>query len=601
MSKSLVVLFGLLLAGDAALGADRPNVLWLSCEDLSPHHVACYGGRLALTPNIDGLALRGVRYTRAFTNAGVCAPSRTGIITGMMPTSIGANHMRSRAALPDFVKGFPSYLREAGYYCTNNVKTDYNLANFDAGWHEVSNKAHWRDRPNKDQPFFAVFNWTGTHESQVFAGPEQHERLVARLQPHERQIPAHLFVPPIYPDTPLVRRDQADYHELTTVMDHWLGDRLAELKADGLLENTIVFFWSDHGDGLPRAKRWLYDSGTRIPLIVAIPEKHRQPGQGQPGAVDDQLISGIDFGPTVLKLAGLTVPDHMQGRAFLGQDLKAPRAYVHGARDRMDERYDLIRSVRDKQYRYVRNYMPWKPYNQMVGYAEQEATMKELRRLAASGALPERSAWFSKPSKPEEELYDLDADPWEEHDLAKDPHHAATLERLRAEHVRWVMATRDVHLLPEPILAEGEERLGSRWGLFQGDAGRARLERVWKAAVGGGEGDLTDKDEAVRYWAAQRLGFAGRMGPLAGLLADESAIVRVTAAHWLGLKGEAARALPVLTKELTNKNTWVVVAALTALDEMGEASRPALPALEAMPNQDAEYPGRILKHIRDRN
>jgi uncharacterized sulfatase len=582
-----------------AHAADRPNVLWLSCEDLSPHHISCYGGQHAITPHIDALARRGVRFTRAFTNAGVCAPSRTGIITAVMPTSLGANHMRSKATLPDFVKGFPYYLRQDGYYCTNNVKTDYNLADFDAGWHEVSNRAHWRNRPSKDQPFFAVFNWVGTHESQVFAGPDQHEKLVARLTPAERQDADRLFLPPIYPDTPKVRRDQADYHELTTVLDHWLGDRLAELEADGLLDDTIVFFWSDHGDGLPRAKRWLYDSGTHIPLIVSIPEIYRQSGQGRPGTVDDQLVSGIDFGPTVLNLAGVPVPPHMQGRAFLGPDLSPPREYVHGARDRMDERYDLIRSVRDKRFRYVRNYMPWKPYDQPVAYGEQQATMQELRRLAAAGELPENCRWFSGVPKPIEELYDLDDDHWEQHNLAADPAYSQVLERLRGEHDAWVLQTRDVHLLPEPMLSDDEARLGSRWAIFRGDEGLARLRRIQKATASAGAADLNDEDEAVRYWAVQRLGFAGETTSLAPMLRDPSPTVRVTAAGWLGRSGQAERALPVLIAELNNVNTWVVTAALTALDEMGESARPALPHLDKIADKDVEYPSRLIQHLRE--
>lgn len=458
---------GIAAAGPPARPA-RPNILWLSCEDLSPHHLGAYGGRGARTPALDALARQGVRYTRAFTNAGVCAPSRTGIITGMMPTTLGANHMRSRVAVPSFARGFPVALRAAGYYCTNNVKTDYNLADFDAGWDESSNRAHWRGRPDPSRPFFAVFNFVGTHESQLFAGPEAHEKLVARLAPAERPDPAVLDVPPIYPDTPIVRRDQADAHELATVMDHWVADRLRELESDGLLDDTIVFFWSDHGDGLPRAKRWLYDSGTRIPLIVRIPERFRRDGQGTPGTVDDQLVSGIDFGPTVLNLAGGAVPPTMEGRAFLGADLGPPRAYVYGARDRMDERYDLIRSVRDRRYLYIRNDMPWKPYSQPVAYGEQQATMKELRRLAAEDRLPPNCRWFAARSKPAEELYDTEADPWQQRNLIDDPGLAAVRERFRRELGDWTFRTRDLHLIPEAILADGEARAGTRWNLLRG-------------------------------------------------------------------------------------------------------------------------------------
>jgi uncharacterized sulfatase len=544
------------------------------------------------------MARRGVRFTKAFTNAGVCAPSRTGIITGMMPTSIGANHMRSRARVPNFIRGFPYYLREAGYYCTNNVKTDYNIADFEAGWNESSNKAHWRNRPDPNQPFFSVFNYTGTHESRAFADPESHEKQIGSLTDEQRQDPKKLDVPPIYPDTPLTRRDQADYHELATELDYWIAGKLRELEADGLMEKTIVFFCSDHGDGLPRAKRWLYDSGTNIPLIVMIPEAYRVAGQGRPGNVDDQLISGIDLGPTVLNLGGVKRPEHMEGRAFLGQGLTPPRRYVYGARDRMDERYDLIRTVRDHRFLYVRNYMPWKPYNQPIGYAEQEATMKELRRLVAEGALPENCRWFTTAPKPVEEMYDCDADPWQQRNLAGDPRYAEVLERLRGEHFDWVTRTRDLHLLPEALLAQGEAQLGSRWAILQGEEGAARLRRIHQAALGQ-EPTSPATDEVVRYWAAQQAGFKGRNEPLIVALNDPSVTVRVAAAHWLGLKGQAERALPVLASQVKNPNPWVVLAALTALDEMGEAARPALHSLGDVSGKDGEYPGRVLNHIRE--
>ncbi|MFO0959870.1 MAG: sulfatase-like hydrolase/transferase [Isosphaeraceae bacterium] len=586
------------IPGIAWAGPDdrRPNILWLSCEDLSPHHVGCYGGKGAITPNVDALAARGVRYTRAFTNAGVCAPSRTGIITGMMPTTLGANHMRSKARVPGFVRGFPAYLREAGYYCSNNVKTDYNLAGFEAGWHEVSNKAHWRNRPDRSQPFFAVFNWVGTHESQVFADAEQHEKLVKRLKPRDRQDPDKLDVPPIYPDTPVIRRDQADYHELATVMDLAVGDRLKELADDGLLDNTIVFFWSDHGDGLPRAKRWLYDSGTLIPLVVAIPEALRHPGQGKPGTTDDRLISGLDLGPTVLNLAGVPTPPHMQGRPFLGPGLGESRAYVYGARDRMDERYDLIRSVRDRRYLYIRNLTPWKPYNQPVEYGEQQASMQELRRLAMAGELPENCRWFQDGPKPAEELYDTEDDPWQVHNRIDDPALRSVAERLRREYRDWTLRTRDVHLLPEPMLADVEAKLGTRFEVFRNRP--ERLERILSVTLGETPPAPSDAAEAVRYWSAQRLGFGGKLGELPPFLDDPSPSVRLAAADWLAKGGDTARAMPVIEAALSHQDPWVVVAALTVIDELGSAAGSSRDALRRVAHPEEEYAARLLTSIR---
>lgn len=618
------VLFFLTLAlamPGTAFAADRPNIVWISCEDISPWHFSPYGGR-AKTVNIQRLADEGVKFTHAFTNAGVCAPSRTGIITGMMPTTIGANHMRSRAMVPDFVKGFPYYLREAGYYTTNNVKTDYNIANFDpegpGGWNESSKKAHWRNRKDKSQPFFAVFNFTNTHESQVFADEKRHEEKVKDLSPAERIDPRDVTVPPLYPDTPRTRRDQADLDELATVVDHLAGDILKQLEEDGLLDDTIIFFWSDHGDGLPRAKRWLYDTGTRVPLIVRIPEKFRTGGQGKPGSVSDRLLSGIDLGPTVLNLAGIKVPDHMEGRPFLGTNLPGAREYAYGARDRMDERYDLIRSVRDKRYRYIMNLLPWKPMNQSIAYSEQEWTMQELRRLQEEGKLPEGSGWFLVHPKPFEELYDLEKDPWELHNLAADPAYADELQRMREALRDWAIETRDTGIIPEAVMNELEQDLGSRYAIFHQPGGEERFKRVGTTAVMAASGKttlrgdaesalpalrdaLSDDDELVRYWAVQGGAFHAQkraIPELVRMTSDPSPTVRVAAAHWLGLLGEDEAAMPVLLKELENDNGWVVLAALTALDEMGDDAKSALPAVKKLSEKKLdEYPGRVVERL----
>ena len=349
----------------AATPAQRPNILWLSCEDISPH-LGCYGDPHAITPHLDQLAAEGMRFTHAFTTAGVCAPCRSGIITGMYQTTLGTQHMRCTAQLPDHIKPFPILLREAGYYCTNNSKTDYQFSAPKTTWDASSRRAHWRNRDDAKQPFFAVFNFTGCHESGI-ASESKYRDVTKNLKPEQRQDASKLTTfPPYYPDTPVAREDWKRNYELITAMDAWAGDLIQQLKDDGLYDNTIIFFWSDHGIGLPRAKRWLYDSGTRVPLIVHIPQTLPLAAQALPGTTTDQLVSSIDFGPTVLNLAGLTVPSHMQGQPFLGDQLPTPRQYVYGARDRMDERYDIIRMVRDKRYQYIRNYEPLKTFYQYM-------------------------------------------------------------------------------------------------------------------------------------------------------------------------------------------------------------------------------------------
>ena len=441
-----------------APAAQRPDILWISVEDMSPD-VGCYGDPYAITPNIDRLAAQGVRYTRCFTHAGVCAPSRSGIITGMYPTTIGTHHMRCKGVPPASVKCFTEYLRAAGYYCTNNSKTDYN---FDApltAWDENGPKAHWRNRP-AGRPFFAVINITTTHESQVRLPDDQFARRTAALAAAERHDPAKATLPPYYPDTPIVRRDWARYHDLVTTMDKQVGAILKNLDEDGLADNTIVFFWSDHGRGLPRAKRWLYDSGTHIPLIV------RWPGKLAPGGTIDDLVAALDFGPTVLSLAAVPIPKHVQGRAFLGDAKGAPREYVFGARDRMDETYDIIRSVRDKRYKYLRNYEPHKTYAQKIEYMDEMPTMKELRRLFGEGKLTGPPALFFRATKPTEELFDTEADPHEIHNLADSPAHQEILRKLRAVHEAWRKETGDLGLVPETKLWE-KMRPGGKWSVTE--------------------------------------------------------------------------------------------------------------------------------------
>ncbi|MEK7408903.1 MAG: sulfatase-like hydrolase/transferase [Acidobacteriota bacterium] len=594
------------VAGLRAAQPHRPNILWISCEDTSPV-LGCYGDRHGITPTLDRLAAQGVRYTNAYTVAGVCAPSRSGIITGMYPTTLGTHHMRCQAKLPPHVRCFPEYLREAGYYCANNVKTDYNFPPPKAAWDESSQKAHWRNRP-AGRPFFAVFNFTTTHESQIRATDEQYARITARLRPDERQDPGGLAIPPYHPDTPAVRRDWARFYELVTAMDYQAAGVLSQLEQDGLAEGTIVFYWGDHGVGLPRAKRWLYDSGTRVPLIIRIPEKFRAGNQGKPGSVSDELVSFIDLAPTVLNLAGVKIPAHMQGRAFLGSNPTPPRQYVYGVRDRMDERYDTVRSVRDKRYRYIRNYVSFKPYYQHMNTPEGGPTMRELRRLHALGKLTPAAAQFMADRKPIEELYDLESDPHEVRNLAASAEHREALERLRAAHLKWMLDTRDLGLVPEPEIAEREEKYGSRYEILRQPGAEKLIPRLRAVVEMGERGDLPGllgalkaNDAGVRYWAATGLGNLGSgagtaVEPLRAALKDGSASVRIAAARALRRDGEA---LAVLVREVKSEREWVRLSAAIVLDEMGEQARPARQALEevlADTRDQHRYAVRVANH-----
>lgn len=452
--KKLYFLVCVLLLALTVRAGNRPNFVWIVADDMSPD-LGCYGDPQAHTPNLDRLAGQGVRFSRAFTHSPVCAPSRSGLVTGMYPTTIGSHHMRSRLISPPPV--FTRYLREAGYYVVWKGKTDFN---FEVPADAFDSTGDWTKRP-ADKPFFAFFNLNESHESQIRAQPETFAKNTERLKSGQRHDAARAVLPPYYPDNPAVRRDWANYYDLVTAVDYRVGDILAELERQGVAGNTIIFFFSDHGRGLPRAKRWIYDSGIHVPLII------RWPGTIQPGSVREDLVTFLDFAPTVLALAGIGVPSHMQGQVFLGPSVK-PREYVFAARDRMDETYDRIRSVRDRRYKYIRNFHPELPYAQRIAYMELMPTMQVWRRLHREGKLTVAARLFFAPVKPKEELYDLDSDPHEIRNLADSPDYPRVLQKLRGVLDRWIAETRDMGDIAEvelirrglvkDMLAEYEER-----------------------------------------------------------------------------------------------------------------------------------------------
>ncbi len=613
--SSLIVALSSVHFGSVTLAeSPRPNILWISAEDISPH-LGCYGDPHAITPNLDQLANDGVRYSHAFTTAGVCAPCRSGIITGMYQTTLGTHHMRCRAKLPKQVRPFPAYLRGAGYYTTNNSKEDYQFDTPADTWDESSSQAHWRNR-GENQPFFAVFNFQGCHESGI-ADDEKYRRVTQNLKPSERQDGQRLTtLPPYYPDTPRVREDWKRNYELITAMDAWAGDLIGQLKADGLYDDTIIMFWSDHGVGLPRAKRWLYDAGTHIPLIVHIPARFRVDRQGKPGSVVEDLVSSIDLGATVLNLAGLKVPSHFQGRAFLGKDLPAPRDYVFGARDRMDERYDIIRMVRDKRFKYLRNYEPLKEYFQHMETAEKGATMQELRLAHAEDRLPPAAAQYFQGAKPTEELYDTEVDPHEIHNLAKDPEFADTLERMRKVHLDWVAETVDLGLISEPLLTQREQQFDGRYHILRQPSGEQLLKEIASVAVAASAGPealpellqaLQHEDAAVRYWGAVGMGNLGQAASsaakqLQSLLRDPSNAVRVVAARALCNMDQCYAAREVPAQVLKQGTQWERLQAAIVLDELNGKAAAVLELMIAALEPKTElyargkYTVRVLQH-----
>jgi arylsulfatase A-like enzyme len=464
-SATLAVLLALIAAvgvivrpaAQAAPPTIRPNIVWISNEDMSPR-LGAYGDTTARTPVLDRLARESIRYTRAFTTAPVCAPSRAAIITGMYQTSIGAQHMRTTedrvpelpgpylAVPPFYVKAFPEYLRAAGYYTSNRAKTDYQFGVPFTIWDDLGRNAHWRNRADKNQPFFSVFNIEVTHESQIF--PSSPARKGKPLVTN----PATLRVPPYYPDTSAVRDELARVYDNIADMDSQVGEILKQLQDDGLADNTIVFYWSDHGDGVPRAKRSLYDSGLHVPLMIRWPKG--LVSTLTPNTVSDEMVSFIDLAPTVLSLAGVEIPGHLQGRALLGRAASGAPEFVFAARDRMDIEYDMMRSARDTQFLYIRNFSPDLPYVGHIIYRNQSAIMQELFRLQAAGQLTGPATLWMQTTRPAEELYDTRADPHQIHNLSADAAHSQRLARMREAVTDWMARTNDQGLINEPEMIQ---------------------------------------------------------------------------------------------------------------------------------------------------
>ena len=417
IASLLVFVLAIFAQSAQAQPAHRPNFLWIVSEDNDPF-LGCYGDAHARTPNLDKLAADGVQYLNAFANAPVCAPSRCTLITGMYASSLGTMHMRSQYQIPQDVRPFTQLLREAGYYCTNpGKKTDFNFSNWQPR-KTYDGQGDWSGRKS-GQPFFCVYNFMTTHESCL------HGSTV-----HEEYLKEDFQLPPYHPDTPEIRSNWVEYYHKITRMDEQAGDVIRRLEADGLADDTIVFYFSDHGGILPRSKRFCYDSGLHVPLIIRFGKNFQNLAPGPAGSRLDRLVSFIDITPSILGMAGVAVPSYMQGEPFLGPNVAQPRQYTYGFRNRMDETYDMMRTIRDKQFRYVRNYMPHRIYGEHLNYLWlMPATVSWEREFRAGRCNELQSVFWNE--KPSEELYDELADHYEIHNLAEDPRYENALKRLR--------------------------------------------------------------------------------------------------------------------------------------------------------------------------
>jgi len=589
---------------------ERPNILWITSEDNSPY-LGCYGDAQAQTPHLDALSAEGIRYRNAFANAPVCSSARSTLITGMHASSLGIHNHRSRVRIPNHVQPYPAYLRTAGYYCSNNSKTDYNIAGKPvAAWNDSSNRAHYRNRTN-GQPFFAVFNLTTTHESQV-----QDKTFLARrsrgfVGATTRLAAADIQLPPYHPDTPAIREDWARYYDDLTLLDTQVGQLLLELDEAGHAEDTIVFYYSDHGGALPRGKRNIHDSGTRVPLIIRFPKRWACLAPARGGEWIEQPVSFVDFPATLLSLAGVTIPEHFEGHAFLGAQAEAAQDRVFLFRGRMDERYDTVRAIRTRQFRYVRNYSPHRPWGQHYSYPFEVlpsmGSWFEAFRAGRCNAVQSRY-WQAKPA---EELYDIANDPYEIRNLANSPRYTALIEGLRDSLNADLIRLRDTGFIPEAMFG----RLAGDRTLYEyAQSDSYPIERIVELANHASSRDpealpdlakaLADPHPVIRYWAVQGcLILQDRAksaeAKLQALLQDEYADIRITAAEALACCGATDSALSALAPILSSDNEVEVLAALNAIDflhESGHVSPTQLQQLLAN-HSFAATPDRIAAYL----
>jgi len=599
--KSTICWVLFLLMGFITPAQERPNILWITFEDTSPQFIGCYGNENAETPVIDEMARRGIRYTSAFSTNTVCSPSRTSIITGVPTFKLGTGHHRSKYAIPDFIKGFPAYLREAGYYTSNNYKTDYNVANdqefIDEAWNESSNEAGWWKR-GKNQPFFSVFNINDSHQSRTMSmSYEWYQKNVLGYLPRESKNSSELpdkevsagneisisvantgdfaglhqkhwiadsafAMPSIYRDSPEMRKQMARVYNSLKLTDLKIGKLLNRLLQEGLMENTIIFIFADHGEGMPRMKTNGIGLGYRVPFVVWLPEryKHLTPN-GKTGIVNDELVSFEDLAPTVLNLAGVELPNYMEGRVFFGKDKQPEPEYLFLASDRADNGLDLVRSVTDGRYMYSRNFMPFFPEMKYINYIEIGEITQHMREDLANDKLNETQRSLFEP-RPVEVLYDLKNDTWETDNLATNPEYASLLSKMRAGLKENILQECDVQFMPEYELSKISE--DSTPYNAKADNQYYPLNEILETAMLVGKKDsasitetlskLEHDNKFVRYWAAMGL-YAARKSPtdvalkkISTHLIDDYGPVQVTlAAIYYDLTGN-----PVAEKMLKN-------------------------------------------------
>lgn len=488
-----------------------PNILWLTFEDTSPEFIGIYGNLTAKTPTMDQLAREGVRFNYAFSTGSVCSPSRSALITGVKTYELGTGNHRSAYPIPDFIHGFPKYLKDAGYYTTNNSKTDYNTSDAQRvvkeSWDESSGKAGWWNR-REGQPFFAVFNSNSSHQSRTMTWPyaQYQKEILDQLPDSMKHANANVFMPPYYRESPEMRKQMARVNNSISKTDLEFKKLLDRLEKEGLRQNTIIFLYADHGEGMPRSKTNGIGLGHRVPFVIWFPEKYQHLSPwGKAGSVTDEMIDFTDLPPTVLALAGITIPDYMKGRVLVGPQRKPEPKYLFLSSDRSDESYDMTRTVIQGKYAYSRVFVPYIQELRYLLYMDMGEITEQIRHDYKAGKLSATERQMLEP-RPAEYLYDMEKDPWEINNLAEDPAYAKMLRRFRKVQAKEILQHKDVLFLPEYEIAQISKTTTpyqyraqldlkpiynmAKWSGY-------RMEKAKKIQIKG----LKDANKFVRYWA----------------------------------------------------------------------------------------------------
>lgn len=549
-----------LLCTASAIANDKPNILWITSEDNDYGWLGCYGNKQAKTPRLDKLAAGGLLFKHAYSNAPVCAVARSTILNGAYAPTMGTQHMRSRHAIAKKYKPYVSYLKSQGYYCTNRSKTDYNFAGNDkAIWDACSGKAHYKNRP-KGTPFFSIFNLTVSHESSLFNRKKKSGK--TRLDP------AKVTLRPYLPDLPGIRSDVAHYHDIITNLDSQIGKILDNLAADGLDEDTIIFYYGDHGGITPRGKRYLKDTGTQIPMLVHVPKKWQHLSPFKLGSKIDETVAFVDLAPTLLSLIGLEKPEQMQGRAFLGSKRVAPGEddVVFLYADRFDEIYGMRRGITDGRWKYIHRFTPHLPAAPYSYYQFGQDGWKDWQKAWKDGKLTGRYKTTWEPNQPVEELFDTHADPWEVKNLATDPAHVERLQDMHARLKQTMINANDTGIIPEPMFSDlTDGKTITNYAASRKKDMPALVDLAFKASARNPKNLpqfislLKSEDPVQRYWATLGCVILGKKSSTAEndlnqLLDDKHSAIRVQAASALIKVGKQETGTSALLKELRRDN-----------------------------------------------